>query len=70
MQGQSGVTRPDVTQELVPLLQSPPEQPVPHRGVETHQGGVPPEHQDVSDGLILKTEISIDQWEASIGSRD
>ena len=63
MQGQGGVTSPDVTQELVPLLHSPPEQPVPHRGVETHQCGVPPEHQDVSNGLILKTsfEIIIDQ---------
>ena len=66
------MTSPDVTQELVTLLQSPPQQPVPHRGVETHQGGVPPENQDVSDGLILKTgfEISIDQCEAGIRSLD
>ena len=57
MQRQGGVTSPDVTQELVTLVQSPPQEPVPDGGMEAHQGAISPHHEDVSDGLILVPEL-------------
>ena len=58
VQGKGCVTSPDVTQELVTLLRSPPQEPVPHGGMEAHECPVSPEHQHISNGLIMLPELS------------
>merc|ERR1719189_3199297 len=57
VQSQGSVTRPEVNQEPLALPASPPQQPVPQRGVETHEAPVPSEHEDICDCLMLVFEL-------------